>query len=156
MLRPMFDILSCGGWVLDVALKNEFVRDIHVIGADRKLIRELDEEAAQKAVFHDLEDVFYEEEGTVAVKGIDSSLPIYLSVDKDVISRDELVTNWDQGQALSDQVLKFTEWVRGTEKGLIGLDICGEFDLTASECDQESAIRGNDEFNRRVLELFDR
>jgi hypothetical protein len=154
MQRPMFDILSCGGWVMDVALGNEFVRDIHVIGADRKLIDELDEDAAQRAVFHDLEEVFYEEDGLVRVKGIDNSFPIYLSVDKDVISRDEIVTNWDQGEATVDQVLRFIEWAGSAKQGLLGIDICGECAPEQAGCDLGAAIKENDEFNGKVLDLF--
>ncbi len=154
MQRPMFDILSCGGWVMDVALGNEFVMDIHVIGADRKLIDELDEGDARKAVFHDLGEVFYEEDGLIRVRGIDSSFPIYLSVDKDVISRDEIVTNWDQGEATADQVLKFIEWAESAGKGLLGIDVCGECAPEQEGCDLGAAIEGNDEFNRKVIELF--
>ena len=56
MQRPMFDILSCGGWVLDVLENNEFVRDIHVIGADRKLIEELEEDVRDRVKFYDVSD----------------------------------------------------------------------------------------------------
>ncbi len=154
MQRPMFDILSCGGWVMDVALSNEFVRDIHVIGADRKLIDELDGDAAKRAVFHDLDEIFYEDNGLIGVRGIESSFPIYLSVDKDVISRDEIVTNWDQGDATANEVLRFIEWAAGAGQGLLGIDICGECAPEQEGCDIGAAILGNDEFNKKVLELF--
>ena len=51
MQRPMFDILSCGGWIVDVLDHNEYVRDVHIIGADEKLIGELPEDDKKKAQF---------------------------------------------------------------------------------------------------------
>ena len=155
MQRPMFDILSCGGWVLDVAEKNTFVRDIHIIGADRKLISELEENVRQRAFFYDPEDVFYDEGGEVKIKPIDSSFPLYLSVDKDVILRDEIATNWDQGELSSRQVLKFMEWAAGCDKGLLGVDVCGECAADGDGGDFEADLAGNSEFNQRTLELFE-
>ncbi len=104
MQRPMFDILSCGGWVSDVLDKNEFVRDVHILGADRGLIDELDDKDAKKVSFYDPEDIF-------SADGIflpHTEYPVYFSIDKDVISRDELVTNWDQGSATKSHILEFT------------------------------------------------
>ena len=98
MQAPMFgDILSCGGWVLDVIEKNKFVRDIHVIGADRGLIDKLDENARNRALFYD------------STKGVDPQYPVYLSIDKDVLATDELITNWDQGQMSADELLSFVK-----------------------------------------------
>ena len=52
MQPPMFgDILSCGGWVKEVLDKNELVRDVHVIGADRGLIEKLYPEDRERAFF---------------------------------------------------------------------------------------------------------
>jgi hypothetical protein len=144
MQRPMFDILSCGGWVLEVMEKNEFVRDIHVIGADRKLIAELDEEVREKVKFYDCVGEF-----------AGSSFPIYLSVDKDVIREDDITTNWDQGEASAEEVISFIGEVMGASQGFIGADICGECAPDQEGCDIGAAIAGNDEFNRRVLELFE-
>ncbi len=144
MQRPMFGILSCGGWVLEVIEKNEYVRDIHVIGADRKLIAELDETVREKVKFYDCVGEF-----------AGSSFPIYLSVDKDVIREEDIKTNWDQGEATAGEVLSFIGKIIRTPKGLIGADICGECAPDQEGCDVAAAIAGNDEFNRRVLELFE-
>lgn len=166
MQRPMFDILSCGGWIVDVLDNNEFVRDVHVIGADRGLIDELPEADRQRVKFYDIEDVFGKEpDGSIKVSLPDSSFPIYLSIDKDVIKKDELVTNWDQGEAGAEQVLEFVRTLKtesigacsGLNEGalqLLGIDICGECAIDQEGVDLGQAIAGNDEFNKNVLEIL--
>ncbi|MCR5687776.1 MAG: hypothetical protein K6G58_07125 [Lachnospiraceae bacterium] len=84
---------------------------------------------------------------------------IYLSIDKDILSRDELVTNWDQGN-MSPEVLA---GILGgicdkAGKKLLGVDICGECppqaqysgDLRAYGADLEQ----NNEINAKLLDIF--
>ena len=166
MQRPMFDILSCGGWIVDVLDNNEFVRDVHIIGADRGLIDELPDADKTKVKFYDIEDVFGKEpDGSIKVSLPDSSFPIYLSIDKDVIREDELITNWDQGEAGTEQVLSFVRALKARnvrigdalkEKNwqLLGVDICGECAIDQEGVDLDRAIAGNDDFNKKVLEIL--
>ncbi len=143
MQRPMFDILSCGGWVMDVADHNEFVRDIHVIGADKQLISELSDEDRSRALFYEFD-------------GFDSSFaryPVYLSIDKDVISRDELITNWDQGDVRTEQLFLLVKELADNGR-LIGVDVCGECAPDQKECDIDRAISLSDDFNRKLLEIL--
>ena len=166
MQRPMFDILSCGGWIVDVLGNNEFVRDVHIIGADKKLIDELPDADKAKVRFYDIEDVFGKEpDGSLKVSLPDSSFPIYLSIDKDVIKKDELVTNWDQGEAEAMQVLELVRTLKARSAGtgsclnegslrLLGVDICGECAIDQEGVDLSQAVAENDEFNRKVLEIL--
>ena len=156
MQRPMFDILSCGGWVLDVIQNNPFVRDIHIIGADRGLIDELDEKDRERAKFYDLEDVFF---GSTGISLPKTENPVYLSIDKDVLKRSEIVTNWDQGELLVDELFGFVRALFITEKkcfgrDVIGVDICGECTPDQEECDISKAISGNDEFNLKMIQYM--
>ncbi len=177
MQRPMFDILSCGGWICHVLDTNEYVRDVHVIGADEKLISELLPEDRERVKFYRVEEVFKEGESSLVLP--ETQFPVYLSIDKDVISRDELVTNWDQGEATRKQVLDFVKELAQRESGrafsgafvktensgngasehefvsgLLGIDICGECAPDQEDCDLGSAIGGNDEFNGELLKLL--
>ena len=161
MQRPMFDILSCGGWICHVLDTNEYVRDVHVIGADEKLISELLPEDRERVKFYSVEDVFKDGcDGSICLP--ETQFPVYLSIDKDVICRDELVTNWDQGSVTRQQVLEFAKAIydRGNMPGysgrfgLLGVDICGECAPDQEDCDLGAAIRGNDEFNGAVRLVF--
>ena len=158
MQPPMFgDILSCGGWVLKVIDNNSFVRDVHVIGADRGLINKLDENDRNRVSFYD-EDVL--DEGGDWTKAICPQHPVYLSIDKDVMTRDEIITNWDQGEMTSERLLAFVSKLAETHK-IIGIDVCGECDTKQEGINVPEAIKGNDDFNIRLLkclanvELFD-
>ncbi|WP_158589467.1 arginase family protein [Butyrivibrio sp. CB08] len=155
MQRPMFDILSCGGWIVDVLDHNEFVRDVHVIGADEKLIDELDDEDRKKVHFYNIEDIFSDGPGGEIIVNLpDSSFPVYLSIDKDVIRKEELTTNWDQGEARPEQVLEFVRALPAKRR-LLGVDICGECAPDQEGCDLSRAIEENDRFNARVLEILE-
>jgi hypothetical protein len=50
-------------------------------------------------------------------------LPIYLSIDKDVLSRDVVMTNWDQGHFLEKHLVNLIQTCSGS---LIGADITGD------------------------------
>ncbi len=144
MQRPMFDILSCGGWVADVLENNEYVRDVHIIGADRKLIDELEDTVRDKAHFYDIYD------GELP----NTDYPVYLSIDKDVISDDELRTNWDQGEASMDYVISFAKDLLTSGRKVLAVDICGECAIDQEGIDYGREIRINDSFNRRILEAI--
>ncbi len=147
MQQPMFDILSCGGWVLDVIQKNPNVRDVHIIGARQDLVKELPEQVRELAQFHETYEL------------PDTGYPLYLSIDKDVMTRDEIVTNWDQGRMGSRELFCLVRELLQRESGsgghgVIGVDICGECAPEQEGCDLEAAIRGNDEFNGEILRLL--
>ena len=155
MQRPMFDILSCGGWIADVLDNNEFVMDVHIIGADPGLVKELEEEDRKKVTFYNIEEIFEKtDEGYIKVHLPESSFPIYLSIDKDVIRREELTTNWDQGEAERKQVLELVRMLTCGTGRLIGVDICGECAPDQEDCDLDRAIAENDKFNKEVLDII--
>ena len=131
---------------MDAAEKNENLRDIHVIGADNGLISQLEEEDRNRAVFY---DSYRAMEALFKIEG-----PVYLSIDKDVICRDELITNWDQGDMKTDELLGFVKKLAETHC-LIGVDICGECAGDQEDIDFDKAVQGNDDFNRRIIELFE-
>ncbi len=159
MQRPMFDILSCGGWIVEVLDKNEYVRDVHIIGADRKLISELSEEDRKRVRFYDPEEIFGlgDDNGPnhIAVNLPKTQHPIYLSIDKDVIRRSELITNWDHGEVTAAQVMAFVKTLLNNKRSdILGIDICGECAPDQEECDINEAVRGNDEFNKQIIDMY--
>jgi hypothetical protein len=52
-----------------------------------------------------------------------STLPVYLSIDKDVLSAEVVRTNWDQGRLLDQHLLEAIALFRGR---IIGSDVNGE------------------------------
>ena len=52
-------------------------------------------------------------------------LPLYISIDKDVLSQADSITDWDQGDMTLSQMLEMlTELFENHE--ILGVDICGD------------------------------
>ena len=167
MQPPMFgDILSCGGWVLYALENNPNIKDVHIIGADRKLIDDLPDDVRERAHFYDISDVFEKRvDGESAscndYDDIDdlkkcvilpeTQFPFYISVDKDVVTPDEITTNWDQGEMRVSELLATIDRFFD-ERKVIGVDICGECAPEQEGINVDEAIAGNDAFNGEILE----
>lgn len=53
-----------------------------------------------------------------------SSRPIYLSIDLDILSKDEIDTNWDQGDWTLENLLERIS-LETTGREVLGIDVCG-------------------------------
>ncbi|MCQ2060110.1 MAG: arginase family protein [Fibrobacter sp.] len=153
MQPPRFEgILSCGGWVKEVLEKNSFVQKVIVVGIADKLISDLKgDEAAEFSKFEDRVEFIAESEireGDIVEKDIASDpftagnqvaeklamrikktlpqdCPTYISIDKDVLRKEDAATNWDQG-SLSLQMLCGCLQALCNTTQILGVDICGE------------------------------
>ncbi|MCF0222979.1 MAG: arginase family protein [Fibrobacter sp.] len=139
MQPPRFQgILSCGGWLKDVLEQNDYLQDVLLIGVSDNLIEELASE--ESCEFHkfkkrvhfirESEIVRYRESNSFATiveqlqDFCSASHSLYISIDKDALSKEVASTNWDQGSldkesflTLINAILKFR---------ILGIDICGE------------------------------
>ena len=75
-------------------------------------------------------------------------LPLYISVDKDVLCMEDAATTWSQGDMKFEDLRSFLEIVLKRQR-ILGLDVCGECDPDA--CEKDSL---NDSANRELLELW--
>ena len=66
-------------------------------------------------------------------------LPVYLSIDKDVLSGDFARTNWDQGTMTLPQ-LKDTVRAIASRHEILGIDVCGELSAAKGAYDGDYAI----------------
>ena len=101
MQPAMFEgLLSCGGWVKDMLDANPFLQKVLIIGVPE-----------EEAVKVRSERVYVIPEETCSAASSYTGrlladcqlpeLPIYVSVDKDVLSKECASTNWDQGNLAS-------------------------------------------------------
>ncbi|WP_343596166.1 hypothetical protein [Acinetobacter sp.] len=97
-------------------------------------------------------------------------LPMYLSIDKDVLSKEVVMTNWDQGHFLEHHL---QDLIRHSEGKLIGADITGDvsayhyqsyFKRFLSASDGQSEAVSHDialwqvaqkQLNQRLIDAFD-
>ncbi len=66
-------------------------------------------------------------------------LPVYLSIDKDVLSKEYASTNWDQGSMTLAQ-LKETVCAIAAQREILGIDVCGELSAAKGAVARDYAI----------------
>ena len=86
-----------------------------------------------------------------AFAGEHVKLPIYISIDKDVLRPQEEITDWDQGNmsiAMLEAILRLL--IRCHT--IIGIDICGECpDILGKGLE---AVKRNDSVNQKLMEFL--
>lgn len=73
--------------------------------------------------------------------------PLYLSVDKDVLCREDCITNWDSGSMKLSELLTLLEGVLCSHP-VIGMDFCGE----SGEGSEPDALENNRSCNAQILQ----
>lgn len=89
-------LLSCGGWVAHARALPLMQTDLWIRDA---------------ADFH-------------ALERLPDGLPVYLSIDLDVLSPDDARTDWDQGSMRLEELLAALRSLTATRR-LLGVDLCG-------------------------------
>lgn len=143
---PLFGpILSCGSWVKDLIEENENVNNVYLSGVNPQLIT--DEVTC-------MDKVVVLDSGVNMMDVIPDDIPIYISIDKDVLDIDECITNWDQGR-MSFNAL--TEIIRNliSHRHVLGIDICGEMDSMMYDKADNVSIHKNDTINIELLNALD-
>ena len=144
MQMPMFgNILSCGGWIQAALDTNTGLKRVYLAGpscmeaeADGKRVVGINEEELKVP-------------GCISRHMEDSGLPLYISLDKDILNRSCAVTNWDQGETQLEDVLACIKEAASC-RSIIGADVCGE-DPEAPEQEGIGASLINQNTNREII-----
>jgi arginase family enzyme len=162
------EILSCGSWVLNALKDIPALRKVYIIGADEKLTKEVQDEHPEyenRVTFlRDMES-FWAARGNNNEasdgNGADSRADeetvrkVYISVDKDVISRDELATNWDQGEMTIDELKKALEDLKNRFEGrILAVDVCGECTPDSEDLFTEQGVASSNRVNQMICDVF--
>ena len=95
---PSFgDITSCGGWVLEATQSLSNLKNVYTYGVS--------------------EDV--------PIESIPIDLPVYISIDKDALSEEFAITDWDQGDMTLSTLLDMLSNIFASHT-VLGIDICGD------------------------------
>ena len=171
--KPVFPgLMSCGSWIRDVLLRNSHCRAVLIIGPERAQAGIIEREL-QSLVVDDqsprssapvrvscfTEDDILDGRAARELPHIldELRLPVYISIDKDVLSRKVLHTNWDQGimteAELHRELGRFTT---DPEIHILGADICGEpaYNACRRILDDTRDLRRSDGVNHRLLEHY--
>lgn len=132
------NILSCGSWIADAYETLHNLNKIIVVGAKSSYIEECAFNKDKRVVFADsISDVYLE-----------SLLPIYISIDKDVLSTNEFISDWDQGGMSLAALKEELEFLIGRFR-IIGTDICGEPDNS-----DDINISLSNNINKELVNIF--
>jgi len=124
MQEPVFpEVLSCGGWVDDVLSSNPNCRKVVIVGANPELAEEAMSVPDRVWLIDDRHATV--EAVSDALPFLDRNVPVYLSIDKDVMDTEWARTDWDQGR-MSLQMLESCIRVISERFKVLGVDICGE------------------------------
>ena len=162
MQPPAFGgILSCGGWIAAAVEELPCLEEVILVGPDEESIDQVEEHIKKKTKFlsrEALQELIQEKKPETIkdfFKSIPADLPLYISVDKDVLCPDDASTTWSQGDMRLEDMQKYLQIVLESfeEQGqkIIGADICGECDI-----DQMMANEKNDRANDGLLKFFGR
>ncbi len=80
-----------------------------------------------------------------------SPLPVFISLDLDVLREEDFITNWDQGTMTMEELETILGAIAGSRK-LLGMDICGG--LSVSKGASEEALQSNREFRERLCDFL--
>lgn len=151
------DLLSCGAWAKQALEEDSYLERMLLIGASQNAIDEIQSDTMEKLVCISQEEL--QEQNIQNLQNklggsdmISPHLPIYLSIDKDVLSEEYARTNWDQGKMEFSVLKEILQWLKSRNR-IIGVDICGE--LPAASSFQASEVRRiNEATNEALYELF--
>ena len=135
----LLPVLSCGSWIRDAAGAYQNIKGICVIGPPEASVRETE---AMEHVWFVTQEELDDGSGAAKIKEIFAShagtFPVYLSVDKDILSKEELDTNWDQGNVRVDELLSIAKDCLAGRK-VLAVDLCGEPSANAPEAECSAA-----------------
>lgn len=156
MQPPAFGgLLSCGGWIENALRQLPNLRRVFLVGPDEEAFAQVEPELRERVWFLSRERLkkrqrdgdicrFYEE--------LPADLPLYVSVDKDILCPEDAATSWSQGDLRLSELLEDLERIlkrwESRWPGILGVDICGE-------CEPgDPGSEKNDRANKRLLELL--
>lgn len=151
MQLPAFGgLLSCGGWIRAALEELPLLKEVILIGPDQEAFDQTEPELREKVRFLSREKLAEMEKEACRTFGdsVPEDLPLYISVDKDVLNTKEASTTWSQGDMTLDELMCWLSWFSKREN-IIGMDVCGESDPDTVEKDYL-----NDQANRKILKFW--
>ena len=127
MQQPRYgELLSCGGWLRYMMKENRMMKTAVVAGAEEGLRCEVLPFGERAAMISEEECLALDAESLAErISGLmPAEYPVYVSIDKDVLSPEWAETNWDQG-SISLTLLESALAALARKRRIIGADICG-------------------------------
>ena len=162
MQKPMIEhMTSCGDWAEKVLETNPWLQQLILIGPQAKdieqLYRENDglmnrKEISEKLLTFSAEEIHAGEDKNKISK-MKKNLPVYISIDKDILDKQYTETNWSQGNMSLPMLERLLSHF--LENGnILGIDICGECQQGIPLPEYLQAEELNEETNQKLFEFL--
>ena len=153
MQQPQWEgVISCGGWVTDVLEKNPFVRNIIIVGASDELISQVPIHLREKVIFYSQAEIDHHKAWpSKAGKLIHE--PVYISIDKDVLRKQDAITDWTNGDMTLMQLQAVLRIIYAHEE-VIGVDITGECSATLDYLSEVKDASVNNKANEELMQMI--
>ena len=149
MQKPALgNILSCGSWVINSLETNRYLKNVILIGLGKKEKQLIDSQYKENVICIDKDSAYMWDDNKYKFE----NNPIYISIDKDVLSEKVVDTNWNQGEMNLNELETILHNIIIREN-VIGIDICGECSYTL---DKLNSIKSNDIANSELLRFLKR
>lgn len=153
MQPPAFGgLLSCGGWIAASLEELPLLQEVILVGPDEEAYTQVEPDLQQKVLFLSREKLstMTTEEKEGFFNNLSEDLPLYVSVDKDVLCKGDASTTWSQGDMHLSELMSFLELVL-ERQNILGMDVCGECDMDS--CSEDFL---NDHANEAILRLWEK
>ena len=153
MQPPAFGgLLSCGGWIAAALEELPLLQEVILVGPDEEAYAQVAPDLQQKVRFLSREklSMMAVEEKESFFKNPDTDLPLYISVDKDILCKEDASTTWSQGDMHLSELMSFLEVIL-EQQNVVGMDVCGECD--PNSCSEDFL---NDHANEAILKLWEK
>ena len=153
MQPPAFGgLLSCGGWIAVSLEELPLLQEVILVGPDEEAYTQVEPDLQQKVLFLSREKLstMTAEEKEGFFNNLSEDLPLYVSVDKDVLCKGDASTTWSQGDMHLSELMSFLELVLDRQN-ILGMDVCGECDMDS--CSEDFL---NDHANEAILRLWEK
>ena len=153
MQPPAFGgLLSCGGWIAASLEELPLLQKVILVGPDEEAYTQVEPDLQQKVLFLSREKLstMTAEEKEGFFNNLSEDLPLYVSVDKDVLCKGDASTTWSQGDMHLSELMSFLELVL-ERQNILGMDVCGECDMDS--CSEDFL---NDHANEAILRLWEK
>lgn len=125
MQEPMINkMTSCGDWAAQVINENKNLVQLILVGATENDIEQIHIKNREKLITFSAEEL-RSGRGKDKLSKIMTDVPFYISIDKDILDKNFIETNWSQGHMPLDMLEHLLQFFI-KDKKIIGIDICGE------------------------------
>ena len=153
MQKPLIEgMTSCGDWAAQVIMENKNLVQLILVGAANEDISQIDVTNKEKLVTFSVEEL-RNGTGKEKLEDIITDVPFYISIDKDILDRRYIETNWSQGHmplGMLDHLLEFFL----KDKKILGIDICGECQVGLPFPEYIEAEEKNSKTNIQLFEYI--